>query len=70
MKHVYRIIDLASSPKQKGKLPVSSATIWRWVKAGTFPAPFKIGPNTTVFDGEKVDQYLAQCANGECGSEA
>jgi predicted DNA-binding transcriptional regulator AlpA len=26
---------------------VNPSTIWRWVKAGTFPAPEKTGPNTT-----------------------
>ncbi len=62
MKRVYRISDLATTPEKPGKLPVSPATIWRWVKAGTFPAPFKLGPNTTVFDAEQVEQFLAQRA--------
>ena len=26
---------------------VNASTIWRWVKAGTYPAPEKTGPNTT-----------------------
>jgi predicted DNA-binding transcriptional regulator AlpA len=28
---------------------VAASTIWRWVKDGTFPAPEKIGPNTSAW---------------------
>jgi predicted DNA-binding transcriptional regulator AlpA len=28
---------------------VSTATVWRWVKAGILPAPVKLGPNTTAW---------------------
>ena len=59
---VIRIGDLASTPKKAGRLPVSPATVWRWVKEGKFPAPFKLGPNTTVFDLDQVDAFLAQQA--------
>ena len=26
---------------------VSAATIWRWKRSGRFPAPRRVGPNTT-----------------------
>ncbi|HWW06172.1 helix-turn-helix transcriptional regulator [Collimonas sp.] len=64
MPHYYRISDLASTPKKRGKLPVSAATIWRWCKAGTFPAPFKLSANVTVWNSEEIDQFLAQRAGG------
>jgi prophage regulatory protein len=55
---VYRIAGLATTANSQGLLPVSPATIWRWVKNGSFPAPFKIGSNTTVFDADAVDSWL------------
>ncbi len=30
-------------------VPISAATLWRWVKAGTFPEPLKLGPKTTAW---------------------
>ena len=59
---VIRIADLATTKTKKGRLPVSPATIWRWVAEGKFPAPFKLGPNTTVFDLDQVEAFLAQQA--------
>jgi len=56
---VYRMAVLATTKKNQGLLPVSPASIWRWIKNGTFPAPFKIGENTTVFDADLVDRWLA-----------
>ncbi len=62
---VYRIRDLATTKDKPGLLPVSPATIWRWVAAGHFVKPFRLGPNTTVFDAAKVEQFLAQRAGGQ-----
>lgn len=59
---VIRIADLATTKTKKGRLPVSPATIWRWVAEHKFPAPFKLGPNTTVFDLDQVEAFLAQQA--------
>jgi predicted DNA-binding transcriptional regulator AlpA len=61
---VVRINDLATTKKKRGKLPVSPATLWRWVKQGKFPAPFKLGPGVTVWDVDQVEAYLAQQATG------
>lgn len=59
---VIRIADLATTKRKAGRLPVSPATVWRWVKEGKFPAPFKLGPNTTVFDLDLVEAFVAQSA--------
>lgn len=48
-----------AKPAKQGKLPVSPATIWRWVREGRFPAPFKLGNNVTVWDEDVIDQFLA-----------
>lgn len=62
---IIRISELATTKDKPGRLPVSPATLWRWVAEGKFPAPFKLGANTTVWDAEKVEQFLAQRAGGQ-----
>lgn len=61
----YRLKDLASTRHSTGLLPVSPATIWRWVQFGHFPAPFKLAPQTTVWDAKAVDQFLLAQKGGE-----
>jgi prophage regulatory protein len=61
---VYRIRQLASEKGRPGLLPVSPATIWRWVRQGDFVAPFSLGPQTTVWDAVLVDRWLAARAAG------
>lgn len=56
---VYRPGQLCGTKDQPGILPISSATLWRWVRDGRFPQPFKLGPKTTVFDKAAVDQWIA-----------
>ena len=59
---VGRISEVASTKEKRGLVPVSPATVWRWVSEGKFPAPFKLGANTTVWDLDQVEQFLAQRA--------
>jgi prophage regulatory protein len=61
---VYRLRQLASKKGHPGLLPVSPATIWRWVRQGNFVAPFSLGPSTTVWDAAQVDEWLAARAAG------
>ncbi|HRK40238.1 MAG TPA: helix-turn-helix domain-containing protein [Burkholderiaceae bacterium] len=64
MNHLaYRLGQLASTKDRPGLLPVSPPTIWRWVKAGKFPAPYKLGAQTTVWDKSAVDAWLEQQRN-------
>ena len=63
-KRVIRISELASTPKKPGILPVSPATVWRWVREGKYVVPFKLGPSTTVWDADKVNAWLARQATG------
>jgi len=65
VKRVFRIRDLATTRRTSGLLPVSPATIWRWTALGQFPAPFKLGENTTVWDAEAVEAFIAQRAGGQ-----
>jgi predicted DNA-binding transcriptional regulator AlpA len=41
---------------------VSRATIWRWAKSGTIPAPQKIGANTARWDGATVAKSMETSA--------
>ena len=59
---VIRLAQLASTKNRPGLLPVSPATVWRWVREGKMPKPFKLGPNTTVFDLDLVEEFLARQA--------
>ncbi len=61
----YRIKQLASTKNSQGKLPVAPVTIWRWVKQGHFPKPYKLGPRTTVWSATEIDTWIeAQVTKG------
>jgi len=59
-KRVIRISEIASTKNKSGKLPVSQATIWRWVKEGRFPKPFKLGERITVWNIEDIELFIAK----------
>jgi predicted DNA-binding transcriptional regulator AlpA len=40
-------------------VPISKATLWRRVQAGTFPAPVKLSPRVTVWRAEDVRRWIA-----------
>jgi prophage regulatory protein len=42
--------------------PFSSATLWRKVKAGTFPKPVKLGPRITAWRVEDIRKLIEQGA--------
>lgn len=55
----YRVNDLIKTKHGVGMLGgVCGATLWRWVKNGTFPASTKLGPNFTAFDAQAVDAWI------------
>ena len=47
-----------------GILPVSPATIWRWVREDKFPKPFKLGESVTVWDAAEVEAFIARRSTG------
>ena len=59
---VIRLNELASTKTRSGKLPVSPATVWRWVREGQFPKPFKLSNRVTVWNLAEVDAFIAQGA--------
>jgi predicted DNA-binding transcriptional regulator AlpA len=46
-------------PQVKVFFPVSSATLWRRVGAGSFPKPVKLGPRVTAWRAEDVKRWIA-----------
>ena len=40
-------------------LGFSAPTLWRKVKAGTFPKPIKLGANMTAWRVEEVHQWMS-----------
>lgn len=56
---IIRISDLATTSKKSGILPVSPATIWRWVRDGKFPKPFKLGDSVTVWNAEDINAFIS-----------
>lgn len=62
---VIRISELASTRAKEGKLPVSPATVWRWVREGKFPKPFKLGESVTVWDLTAVDAFIERQAGAK-----
>jgi len=47
--------------RQKGLLSLvsfSAPTLWRKVKAGTFPKPVKLGQNMTAWRVEEVQEWM------------
>lgn len=61
---VIRVADLATTKDKSGLLPVSPATVWRWVREGKFPKPFKLGASVTVWDAAAVEEFIARRAEG------
>lgn len=61
-KTILRISDIASTPAKTGILPVSPATIWRWVSKGAFPAPFKLSAGVTGWYASDIESFIAECA--------
>lgn len=65
---ILRLSQLATEKGRCGLLPVGPATVWRWVKAGTFPKPFKLSQGITVWDAEEVEAFIAKRKAVEVGA--
>lgn len=60
MQRVIKMSELASRPGSPGLIAASPASIWRWIRVGKFPAPFRIGERTTVWDLAEIEGFLAK----------
>ena len=57
--------DLISTSKRRGLLPISRATLQRWLHNGQFPRPYALSSNTFVWDLDEVLLWLDQ-TKGAC----
>ena len=56
-----RLAQLIPDPTQKdrpGVVPVSGATIWRWVKSGQFPPPVKLSDRVTAWRVDDIKKWI------------
>lgn len=49
-------------PQILSVIPVGRTTWWTGVKAGKYPAPIKLGANTTVWKAEDIHDLIARLA--------
>ena len=59
---VIRVAQLATTKNNPGMLPVSPATVWRWVREGKLPKPFKLSASVTVWNASEIEAFIAQRA--------
>jgi len=55
-----QLIGVRNNPTYPRLIPISHATLWRLVKDKKFPAPQKLGPNTTVWNVGSVRAWLKE----------
>jgi len=55
-------IGFVRLPQVLSVFPVSRSTWWSGVKSGKYPAPVKLGPNTTAWRAEDIHQLIAEHA--------
>ena len=53
-----QLIQSPKRPDSSAPLPFSAPTLWRKVKAGTFPAPCKLSERVTAWRVQDVRQWL------------
>lgn len=52
------------APALLAVVPVSASTLWRRVKAGTFPKPVKLSERVTAWRAEDVRAWIEATAKG------
>jgi prophage regulatory protein len=57
-----QLMQSPARPDSTAPLPFSAPTLWRMVKAGTFPKPIKLSKRVTAWRVGDVRQWLADPA--------
>lgn len=55
-----RLSQLATTQDKPGLIPASPATVWRWVRANTFPKPVKLGSRITAWRAADIQKWMEQ----------
>lgn len=57
-------------PKVRERVGASRSSIYRWIKAGRFPAPIRIGERASAWDARAIDRWIAaRIANRDSAKE-
>ena len=64
------LVGNMNTPKFPELLLKSRATFWGMAREGRFPAPYKLGPNTTVWKCGEVRRYLRDRVGQELSSKS
>lgn len=65
-----RIRELASVPGREGLLPVTPATVWRWVAKDIFPAPVRLSRGVTAWLVADIEEWQRQQRAGAVPADA
>lgn len=57
MTRYIRMSQLATTPKQEGRLPLHPNSVWRLVRDGKFPKPVKLSDNCTAWRVEDIEAW-------------
>jgi predicted DNA-binding transcriptional regulator AlpA len=52
------------------KLPISNTTLWRMIRAATFPAPVSLSPGRVGWSRNAVDSWIASKTATQTGEAA
>lgn len=64
-----QLVQSPKRPETPAPLPFSAPTLWRKVKAGTFPAPVKLSERVTAWNVGDVRAWIAgHCATQQAGA--
>lgn len=42
------------------KTGIARSTIWLWVSEDKFPKPIKLSPRITVWDSDKIEEWMSK----------
>ena len=46
-------------------VPASRSTLWRWIKAGLFPAPVRLSAGITAWRAEDIHRWIEERATAQ-----
>lgn len=53
-----RRVRLIRFSELKKRVPLSRTTVWRLVRAGTFPKPIKLAANVSAWREDEIDAWI------------
>ena len=57
-----KLLRLRQVIAPEGPLPISRSAWWLGVKEGRYPKPIKLGPRTTAWRSEDIEELVSKCS--------